>query len=167
MSLGKKLAEARENKGYSQNEIAEILHVSRQTVSNWERDITEPDTGLLNRISKICDAPLDELIAEAKKSASVFEDTATENEKSDCRGDAKKKQVKQKKIKRKRIKLVIIVGAVICAILAASVVVYFIHRGNEAEIQNFDDMTVLSLENDSYVEEDILFLEDDIVSTAE
>ena len=43
----------------------------------------------------------------------------------------------------------------------------FFHRGNEAEIQNFDDMTVLSLENDSYVEEDILFLEDDVVSTAE
>ena len=34
--LGEKLAELRRKYGYSQQEIADLLSVTRQTISNWE-----------------------------------------------------------------------------------------------------------------------------------
>lgn len=43
MSLGNSLFQARKKKGMSQEEVAEKLGISRQTVSKWETDETLPD----------------------------------------------------------------------------------------------------------------------------
>jgi len=43
MSLGNHLFHARKKKGLSQEEVAEKLGISRQTVSKWETDETLPD----------------------------------------------------------------------------------------------------------------------------
>ena len=43
MELGQNLEEERESYHFTQKEVADILHVSRQTVSNWERDVSYPD----------------------------------------------------------------------------------------------------------------------------
>ena len=43
MSIGKKLYELRKQKGLSQEEVADKLNVSRQTVSKWETDQSMPD----------------------------------------------------------------------------------------------------------------------------
>lgn len=43
MELERRLAELRREKNLSQEELAEKLYVSRQTISNWERDKTYPD----------------------------------------------------------------------------------------------------------------------------
>ena len=43
MNLGKKLFELRKSKHLSQEQVAEQLHVTRQTVSNWELGETTPD----------------------------------------------------------------------------------------------------------------------------
>ena len=37
MEIGKKLKEARINSGLTQEQVAEVLGVSRQTISNWEK----------------------------------------------------------------------------------------------------------------------------------
>lgn len=42
MTLGEQIKEARENKNYSQEELAELCGVSRQAVSKWENDISIP-----------------------------------------------------------------------------------------------------------------------------
>lgn len=42
MTLGEQIKEARENKNYSQEELAELCGVSRQAVSKWENDISVP-----------------------------------------------------------------------------------------------------------------------------
>ena len=47
MELGKNLEEERESYHFTQKEVADILHVSRQTVSNWERDVSYPDLEVL------------------------------------------------------------------------------------------------------------------------
>ena len=43
MDLGNKLLTLRKQKGLSQEEVADNLGVSRQTVSKWETDQSTPD----------------------------------------------------------------------------------------------------------------------------
>lgn len=52
MSLGERLYELRKKKGLSQEEVAEQLNVTRQSVSKWETDESKPD---FDKIIPICD----------------------------------------------------------------------------------------------------------------
>lgn len=51
MTLGEKLQTLRRSRGLSQEQLAEILEVSRQAVSKWENGDSAPD---LDRIRAIC-----------------------------------------------------------------------------------------------------------------
>ena len=51
-SLGEKIRQARREKGLTQEQLAQALFVSRQTVSNWENGKTEPDYQTLVRLSQ-------------------------------------------------------------------------------------------------------------------
>lgn len=62
MNLGSSLFEARKNRGLSQEEVAEKLGVSRQTISKWETDETLPDIRQSKRLAVIYRISLDELI---------------------------------------------------------------------------------------------------------
>ena len=53
MTVGQRIAKCRKNKNISQEQLAEMLEVSRQTVSKWETDVTAPDTGNMIWLSKI------------------------------------------------------------------------------------------------------------------
>lgn len=52
MTFGEKIQRLRKEKGFSQEELAEKLSVTRQTVSKWELDQSTPD---LEHIEKLCD----------------------------------------------------------------------------------------------------------------
>lgn len=41
MSIGKRLLSLRQQKGMSQEELANQLHVSRQTISKWESEVSQ------------------------------------------------------------------------------------------------------------------------------
>ena len=62
MSLGNSLYNARKKSGMSQEEVAEKLGVSRQTISKWELDETLPDIRQSKRLSGLYHLTLDELI---------------------------------------------------------------------------------------------------------
>lgn len=64
MDIGKKLKEKRLEENYTQKELAEILHVSRQTISSWEVGRTYPDLDVLIAISELYNTPLDDLLKE-------------------------------------------------------------------------------------------------------
>lgn len=57
-----KIAELRKEKGIGQQELAENLGVSFQSVSKWETGITMPDITLLPEISKYFDVTVDEIL---------------------------------------------------------------------------------------------------------
>ena len=59
--LGKQLKFIREQKGYSQAQIAESLGTTRQTISNWENDKTILDSVSLIRLPDFYQISLDEL----------------------------------------------------------------------------------------------------------
>lgn len=63
MRLGHSLFEARKKRGLSQEEVAEKLGVSRQTVSKWETDETVPDIRQSKKMAVLYHVSLDELIA--------------------------------------------------------------------------------------------------------
>ncbi len=62
MSLGNSLFHARKKCGLSQEEVAERLGVSRQTVSKWETDETLPDIRQSKKMAVLYNLSLDELI---------------------------------------------------------------------------------------------------------
>ena len=53
MTIGERIAKCRKEKNLSQEYIAELLDVSRQAVSKWETNQTEPDTGNLIQLARI------------------------------------------------------------------------------------------------------------------
>lgn len=52
MTYGQGLSHWRRNMNLRQWEVAETLHVTRQTISNWENDVSYPDLGSLFILSK-------------------------------------------------------------------------------------------------------------------
>ncbi len=60
-SLGKTIKRLRMCKGETQEQLAEILHISCQAVSKWENDIAQPDISLLTYISDHFGITIDEL----------------------------------------------------------------------------------------------------------
>ena len=71
--LGKQLKLHREQKGYSQNQIAEYLGTTRQTISNWENDKTIIDSHFLIRLADFYQISLDELCG--RKMISVYKNS--------------------------------------------------------------------------------------------
>ena len=63
MTLGEKIWRLREERGLSQEELAERLDVSRQTVSNWENDKATPDAVKLGLLCKALGVSADEMLA--------------------------------------------------------------------------------------------------------
>lgn len=51
ITTGKQIRHLRTQSGMTQEELAGKLNVTRQALSNWERDVNEPD---LNTLKKIC-----------------------------------------------------------------------------------------------------------------
>lgn len=62
MGLGNSLFEARKKSGMSQEEVAQKLGVSRQTISKWELDETLPDIRQSKKLATLYHLTLDELI---------------------------------------------------------------------------------------------------------
>lgn len=62
MEIGKKLKAARAKCGLTQEQAADKLYVTRQTVSNWETEKSYPDIVSIVRISELYGVSLDELL---------------------------------------------------------------------------------------------------------
>ena len=66
MTIGKNIAELRKNKGMTQEQLAETLGVSSQSISKWENEVTMPDIMLLPVIAGCFDMTVDELYGSKK-----------------------------------------------------------------------------------------------------
>lgn len=62
MTLGKNLKQLRKDKNLTQQEFADRLFVSRQTISNWENDKSIPSMDFIVSICHVCDVAVDSLI---------------------------------------------------------------------------------------------------------
>ena len=62
MNIGNKIYELRKKSNLSQEQLAEKLNVTRQTISKWELNETTPDINQAKEISKIFKISLDDLV---------------------------------------------------------------------------------------------------------
>ena len=62
MEFGKQIKKLRQEAQLSQEELAERIYVSRQTISNWENDKSYPDVNSLVLLSETFQISLDKLI---------------------------------------------------------------------------------------------------------
>ncbi len=75
--LGENIRNARQKQGMTQEELAVRLHVVRQTVSKWEKNLSVPDVQGLQEMAQVLQVPVSALLgAEAEQT----QDTAIENQ---------------------------------------------------------------------------------------
>lgn len=75
--LGEQLKTHRQRAQMSQEELADHIYVSRQTISNWENNKTYPDVNSLVLLSAVFQVSLDKLIKgdiDAMKNEALWED---------------------------------------------------------------------------------------------
>ena len=79
MELGNKIIKLRKREKLSQESLADKLNVTRQTISNWELNITKPDINQIKKISKIFNISIDELLENELKSNDKKKAVSNEN----------------------------------------------------------------------------------------
>ena len=79
MELGIKLKNARIEKGITQEHAAELLCVSRQTISNWENNKSYPDIISVIKMSDIYSVSLDHLLKEGKAMNQTYQEFLEES----------------------------------------------------------------------------------------
>ena len=62
MTFGQKLSKLRKENNYTQEQLADILCVSRQSVSKWESDVAYPETEKLISLSRLFNCTVDYLL---------------------------------------------------------------------------------------------------------
>ncbi|MBQ7137656.1 MAG: helix-turn-helix transcriptional regulator, partial [Clostridia bacterium] len=79
MEIGCKLKRARNEKGLTQEQAAELLAVSRQTISNWENNKSYPDIISVIRMSDIYAVSLDHLLKEEQDVKQTYQEFLEES----------------------------------------------------------------------------------------
>ena len=69
MDIGKKVRELRKQKGLTQEQLADSLNISFQSVSKWETGLTIPDLTLIPGLTRLLDCTADELLGLTGRSA--------------------------------------------------------------------------------------------------
>ncbi len=89
MKLAEKIMALRKQRGWSQEELAQQLSVSRQSVSKWESGASMPDLDKILKMSEIFGVSTDTLLKEEmelNERKTVFEDLQNEQMKMDTSG---------------------------------------------------------------------------------
>lgn len=76
MNLGEKLYNLRKNKNLSQEEVADKLNVTRQSVSKWETGESKPDIDKIIPICELFDISTNELLGIEDSNRDVIEDNS-------------------------------------------------------------------------------------------
>lgn len=79
MNIGEKLFELRKSKNLSQEEVAEKLNVTRQTVSKWETNQSTPDFDKILPLCELFEISTEELLTGKKTEVNNKENNNVEH----------------------------------------------------------------------------------------
>ena len=127
MTLGEKIARQRKELNYTQEQLSDILGVSRQSISKWESDIAYPETDKLIELGKLFDCSMDYLLKEevTEKSGAQTSDFTEKIKEISRKVMTEKNKGKAKKI----LKIIGIILAVVLTIDIISMILYFFVLG--------------------------------------
>jgi len=80
IEIADRLVKMRKKKGYSQEELADKLGLSRQAVSKWERAEASPDTDNLICLAKLYNVSIDELLSTEENVETIVEEQVKKEE---------------------------------------------------------------------------------------
>ena len=126
MEFNNKLYELRKQKGFSQEELANRLNVSRQTVSKWEVGDSTPDMEKLVAMSDLFGISLDELVLDKSPDPAPVVQPAKSELYSEIKTDIKEKVLTDKNKKKVR-KGLLVTGIVLGAIIAIDLISFVIY----------------------------------------
>lgn len=127
MEFNNRLYNLRKQKGFSQEELASKLNVSRQTISKWEIGDSTPDMEKLITISELFEISLDELVLGKVQTASTISPTDTPPVLNVL--EEKVLTFDNKNMVKKALKIIGIIAGIILAIDFISMIVYFLLYG--------------------------------------
>ncbi len=115
---GNLIKEIRKEKGLTQKQLADILHITDRAVSKWERGLSAPDISLLEPLAQVLDITVMEIISGEKQSEKIEDvNTAVKNI-----IDYSEKEIKNKTISLKR-KMVLWIFS-LCTVIGMLIPVY-------------------------------------------
>ena len=127
MTLGEKIARQRKELNYTQEQLADILGVSRQSISKWESDIAYPETDKLIELGKLFDCSMDYLLKEEVTEKDGVQTSGFTEKVEEIR---RKVMTEKNKGKAKKIlKIIGIILAVVLTIDIISMILYFLVQG--------------------------------------
>jgi putative transcriptional regulator len=111
--LGENIKNYRKKKGYTQEEVADRLHVTRQTISKWEKNYSVPDAELIVQLAEILDVKTSQLLGTQEEQSA-----GNEPEKRDAYAEqlahiAEQMAVRNRRSKRIWKALVIVLAAIV------------------------------------------------------
>lgn len=118
---GEFLADLRKSKGLTQSELGELIGAGDKTISKWERGINVPDVIMLNKLAKVLDISIHEIL----------------NGKKDDKIDPKFVKMYENKNVRYPVYLVFAVFFIIFIIL----LIYFCNNFDRFRMYRFDSMS--------------------------
>ena len=127
MTLGEKIARQRKELNYTQEQLADILGVSRQSISKWESDIAYPETDKLIELGKLFDCSMDYLLKEE-----ITEKDGVQTSGFTEKVEEIRRRVMTEKNKGKAKKILKIIGIILAVVLTIdiiSMILYFFVLG--------------------------------------
>ena len=82
IKIGEFLKVLRKSKGYTQQEVAEVLYVTQKTVSRWENGEGIPDINIIVSVAEFYEVTVDELLKGERKNKEQAEYTIKQKSKS-------------------------------------------------------------------------------------
>ncbi|MGN0342138.1 MAG: helix-turn-helix domain-containing protein [Roseburia sp.] len=131
MEFSNRLYQLRKQKGLSQEELANRLNVSRQTISKWEVGDSTPDMEKLAAISDLFEVSLDELVMGKEPVTEKISSATPPLAKPEFLNSMKEKVLTEdnKKKTKRGLKVAGVILLVMVAIDMISMIIYFILYG--------------------------------------
>ena len=145
MNLGNSLFHARKRRGLSQEDVAEKLGVSRQTISKWEKNYSVPDAEVFVKLADVLEVQTSQLL-EVK----VDSDVQTTEEKQNAYAEqlahiAEQMAVRNRQRKRiwKTIGIAFAVIIVVYIILIVMNIAFFSVYPTKEDVQTYEETIML------------------------
>lgn len=124
----------RKQKGLTQEALAIKLHITRQTISKWEKGLSVPDAEQLVRLAEVLEVPITQLLGQK------VADTTNENEVAEYLAQI----AEQLAIKNRRTKLIVkIVVGILVAFVVANLLMVLMSFSSFYEITDSSEESII------------------------